>query len=234
MAVRELKATDGFTFNAYQARPTGDIKAGVVVIQEIFGVNRHIRAVCDSYAGAGYLAIAPQIFDRVERDVELGYTDQTEFDKGIRLAFKDLAIADALKDIQAAVDAAAEYGKVGVVGYCFGGLLTWLAACELRNVAAAAAYYGGGIASEAQRRARCPVMMHFGERDQHIPMSAVEAIRAAQPDVQVFAYDADHGFNCDERGSFDQTSAAIARERTLAFFDKQLEFDADATMIMTP
>ena len=233
MAQRQITAVDGFNCGAYEARPDGEIKGAVVVIQEIFGVNRHIRSVCDGYARAGYVALAPQIFDRVERNVELGYTDPTEFEKGIRLAFKDLAIADALKDIQAAIDVVSAHGKVGVVGYCFGGLLTWLAACELNKVAAASAYYGGGTATEAQRRAHCPVMMHFGERDQHIPLSDVDTIRKAQPEVQVFAYDADHGFNCDERGSFDATSAATARERTLAFFDKHLEFDADATVVMS-
>ena len=234
MAQRVLKAADGFSCGAYEARPSGHAKGGVVVIQEIFGVNHHIRAVCDGYAKAGYVAIAPQIFDRVERNVELGYTAQPDFDKGLRIAFQDLARADALADIQAAVDAASAHGKVGVVGYCFGGLLTWLSACELRNVAAACAYYGGGIAKELARTPRCPVMMHFGEHDKHIPMSDVDAIRKAHPDVQVFTYDADHGFNCDERGSYDATSAATARERTLTFFDKHLEFDADATMVLPP
>jgi len=232
MAQRELTAADGFICGAYVAEPSGEKRGGVVVIQEIFGVNHHVRAVCDGYAQDGYLAIAPQIFDRVERNVELGYTNPAEFDKGIRLAFQDLKLADTLKDLQAAIDAAAAAGKVGVVGYCFGGLLTWLAACELRQVAAASAYYGGGIAKEAERVPRCPVMMHFGERDAHIPMSDVETIRKAQPDVQIFVYDADHGFNCDERASYDATSAATARDRTLAFFDKHLRFDGDSTVVM--
>jgi carboxymethylenebutenolidase len=232
MAQRELAAADGFTFGAYVAEPSGDKRGGVVVIQEIFGVNRHIRAVCDGYAREGYLAIAPQIFDRVERNVELGYTQQADFDKGLKLAFQDLKLPDTLQDLQAAIDMAAKAGKVGVVGYCFGGLLTWLAACELQHVAAASAYYGGGIAKEAKRVPRCPVMMHFGERDAHIPMSDVETIRQAQPDVQVFVYDAEHGFNCDERASYDATSAATARDRTLAFFDKHLRFDGDATVVM--
>ena len=222
MAQRVLKAADGFSLGAYEARPDGHAKGGVVVIQEIFGVNRHIRRVADGYAQAGYVAIAPQIFDRVERNVELGYTAQPDFDKGLRIAFQDLARADALADIQAAVDAASAHGKVGVVGYCFGGLLTWLSACELRNVAAACAYYGGGIAKELARAPRCPVMMHFGEHDKHIPMSDVETVRKAHPEVQVFTYDADHGFNCDERGSWEPTSAKIARERTLELFRKAI------------
>lgn len=232
MAQQQLTAADGFQFGAYVATPAGEARGGVVVIQEIFGVNRHIRAVCDGYARDGYWAIAPQIFDRVERDVELGYTNQADFDKGLRIAFKDLQIEDALKDLQAAVNAAARHGKVGVVGYCFGGLLTWLAACELERVGAASAYYGGGIAKQAGRKARCPVMMHFGERDAHIPMSEVEAIRAAQPEVQVYVYDADHGFNCDERASYDALSAQTARERTLNLFERHLKFDGDSTVIM--
>jgi carboxymethylenebutenolidase len=231
MTQRKLTSTDGFTFGAYEALPTGKPKGGVVVIQEIFGVNAHIRSVVDGYAKAGYAAIAPQIFDRVEPNVELGYTNQTEFDKGIRLAFKDLKMPNTLLDVKAAVDAMTKHGKVGVVGYCFGGLLTWLAACEVKNVAAASAYYGGGTVAHAMKVAHCPVMMHFGERDTHIPMSEVETIRKSQPTVQIFVYDADHGFNCDVRASYDATSAATARERTLTFFSKHLGFDPDATVV---
>lgn len=222
MGQRTLTATDGFTFGAYEALPSGPPKGGVVVIQEIFGVNRHIRSVVDGYAAEGYAAIAPQIFDRAERNVELGYTDQDEFQKGIRLAFQDLVREQTLLDVQAAIDAVAAHGKVGVVGYCFGGLLTWLAACELTRVAAASAYYGGGIANEAGRTPRCPVIMHFGERDAHIPLKDVETIHKAQPGVEIFIYPADHGFNCDERSSFDAPSAKLAKERTLAHFAKHL------------
>ena len=222
MGQRQLTAGDGFTLGAYEALPQGVPKAGVVVIQEIFGVNMHIREIADGYAAAGYAAIAPQIFDRVERDVELGYTDQAEFDKGLKFAFEEMQMENTLKDLQAAVDAASDHGKVGVVGYCFGGLLTWLSACELSGVAAASSYYGGGVAGEASRAARCPVIMHFGEKDAHIPMSDVEKVRQAQPDIPIYVYDADHGFNCDHRESHDAPSAATAKERTLAFFGEHL------------
>lgn len=234
MGQRQLTAADGHTFDAYEALPSGTPKGGVVVIQEIFGVNKHIREVVDGYAADGYAAIAPAIFDRVEANVELGYTEQADFDKGLKLAFQDLRMEQTLQDLQAAIDAMAAHGGVGVVGYCFGGLLTWLSACELNNVAAASAYYGGGIAGEVGRSAKCPVMMHFGEKDAHIPMSEVETVRKGQPDVQVFVYDADHGFNCDHRASYDATSAATAKERTLAFFDKHLggDDDYDQTVIM--
>ena len=129
---------------------------------------------------------------------------------------------NTLADIQAAIEYAGRYGKVGVVGYCFGGLLTWLAACELDGVSAASAYYGGGVAGEAERTAKCPVIMHFGELDAHIPVTDVEKVKAAQPDVEVYVYNADHGFNCDHRASFDADSAALAKQRTLTHFAERL------------
>jgi carboxymethylenebutenolidase len=222
MGQRQITAADGFTFNTYEALPAGRPKGAVVVIQEIFGVNAHIRSVADGYAQDGYVALAPALFDRVERNVELGYTDPDEFQKGIRLAFQDLRLQDALQDLQATVNAGAAYGKVGVVGYCFGGLLTWLSACELNGVAAASSYYGGGIAKQLERQPKCPLIMHFGERDMHIPMSEVEALRKAHPGIPVHVYAADHGFNCNVRGSYDAASAALARQRTLELFSAHL------------
>lgn len=216
-----LTAADGFEFAAYTALPDGRPKAGLVVIQEIFGVNDHIREVADGYAGAGYAVVAPQIFDRVEPDLELGYTE-ADMGRGIELAFEELDMQNTLADLQSAVRHASQYGNAGVVGYCFGGLLTWLSACELDGVAAASCYYGGGIAGEAGRTPRCPTIMHFGELDAHIPMTDVDKVRAAQPDVPVYVYNADHGFNCDHRVSYDAPSAALARERTLAFFADNL------------
>lgn len=217
----QLRATDGFALGAYEASPDGSPKGAVVVIQEIFGVNSHIREVVDGYAAAGFYAVAPQIFDRVDRDIELGY-EQADMGRGIEIAFQKLDRSLALQDIQAAIDAASVHGKVGVVGYCFGGLLTWLAACELTGVAAASSYYGGGVAGEVNRTPKCPVIMHFGERDAHIPMTDVEKVKTAQPDVDVFVYPADHGFNCDHRASFDAKSAELARSRTLSFFEQHL------------
>ncbi len=213
----QLTSADGFDLGAYQAEPEGDAVGAVVVIQEIFGVNNHIREVVDGYAAAGYVAIAPQIFDRVEPDIEPGY-EEADMGRGIEIAFQSLDRAVALQDIQAAIDAASVYGKVGVVGYCFGGLLTWLSACELDGVSAASAYYGGGLAAEAGRTARCPVMMHFGELDAHIPLSDVEQVRDAQPAADVFVYAADHGFNCDHRASYNAEAAALAKSRTEEFF----------------
>lgn len=217
----QITADDGFTLGAYQASPAGAPKGAVVVIQEIFGVNSHIREVVDGYAADGYYAIAPQIFDRVERDIELGY-EEADMGAGIEIAFQKLDHAIALNDVQAAIDVASVHGKVGVVGYCFGGLLTWLAACELNGVSAASSYYGGGVADQANHTPKCPVIMHFGELDAHIPLSDVDKVRAAQPDVPIYVYPADHGFNCDHRASYDAEAAALAKERTLAFFAEQL------------
>lgn len=213
---RQLHAEDGFTLGAYEALPEGEPRGGIVIIQEIFGVNDHIRAVVDGYADEGYAVIAPQIFDRAQRDIELGY-EQEDMGKGMQLAFSDTDRAKTLSDIQAAVEEIGKWGKVAVIGYCYGGLLTWLSACNLRSVACAVSFYGGGIAGEKEQTARCPVMMHFGELDAMIPMSDVESVKAAQPDAQVFTYDADHGFNCDHRASYNEDAAKLAKQRTLEF-----------------
>ena len=216
-----LTADDGFEFGAYMAEPDGAAKGAVVVIQEIFGVNNPIREVVDGYAADGYVAIAPQIFDRIEPGIELGY-EADDMQQGIELAFQKLEMPRTLGDLQTAINAASEHGKVGVVGYCFGGLLTWLSACNLQGVSAASSYYGGGVAGQVDQTAQCPVMMHFGELDAHIPMTDVEKVKSAQPDVDVFVYNADHGFNCNHRGSYDAAAAATAKERTLEFFGKHL------------
>jgi carboxymethylenebutenolidase len=220
-----LTATDGHTFPAYVAEPAGRARGAVVVLQEIFGVNRHIREVADGYAAAGYLAVAPSTFHRVKAGVELGY-EAADMQAGIALkaAVEALPAPGVLADIQAAVNHAAQAsgGKVGVVGYCWGGLLAWRTACLVEGVAASAPYYGGGVTSEgeAARTPRCPVLAHFGERDHWIPMDSVRAFEAGQATngVQVYVYAADHGFNCDHRGSYDAEAARLARERTLAFF----------------
>jgi len=217
----QLRAQDGFTVGAWRAAAAGARRGGLVVVQEIFGVNQHIREVCEGFAQAGYLAVAPQIFDRVERDLELGYEGE-DIQRGADIAMNQLDHERMLADVQAAVEAAAAAGRVGVVGYCFGGLVAWLTACNLRGVDAACCYYGGGIARYLQLTPSCPVMMHFGERDAHIPMEQVEQIRAAHPEAEIHTYDADHGFNCDHRGSYDPESAALARERTLEFFGRHL------------
>ena len=219
----ELKAADGHTFAAYVAQPASKAKGAVVVLQEIFGVNAHIQEVADGYAQAGYVAVAPATFDRQQRGVNLGYKPE-DMSAGFALktAIEALPAPGVIADIQAAVDHAASVsgGKVGVVGYCWGGLLTWRAACLVKGVAAAAPYYGGGVttAAEMARQPHCPVQAHFGAKDHWIPLDTVEAFRQAHPQVEVHVYDADHGFNCDQRGSWDAPAAKLARERTLALF----------------
>jgi len=218
----ELKAADGHAFPAYVAQPAGTPKGGIVVLQEIFGVNSHIRSVADGYAAAGYFVVAPSTFSRIGKaSVELGYTEADMKEGfGYKMAVDGMAEPAVLADIQAAIDHAAQAGKVGIVGYCWGGLLTWRAACTLNGLAAAAPYYGGGMTADADatRQPRVPVLAHFGDQDHWIPLDTVEAFRKAQPGVTVQVYAANHGFNCDQRGSYDAAAAKLARERTLAFF----------------
>jgi carboxymethylenebutenolidase len=215
-----LTAKDGATIGAYRSAPADEPKGGMVVLQEIFGVNHHIRAVADRYAAAGYLAIAPALFDRVEPGVELGY-GEADRPRAMDIRGKT-KLEETLADIEAAVALAAAGGSVGVVGYCWGGTLAWAAATRLSGISAAVGYYGGGIAGMLNEQPRAPVMLHFGERDKHIPLSDVEKIRAAHPEIPVFVYPADHGFNCDERESYDAASAREAQARTFAFFADNL------------
>ena len=216
-----IKMQDGFELSAYRSMPSAQSKGVVVVIQEIFGVNAHIREVADGYAAQGYSAIAPALFDRIERDTELGYAE-ADMGKGVELAFQGLEMAQTMKDLQSVVDYGAAQGAVGVVGFCFGGLLTYLSACQLKGVAAASSYYGGGIAGVLDHQPKCPLIMHFGELDAHIPMTDVDKIKEANPRIPVHVYDADHGFNCDHRASYSEQAAELALQRTLAHFDQHL------------
>jgi carboxymethylenebutenolidase len=221
----DLTAKDGFTFPAYVAQPAGRPKGAVVVVQEIFGVNSHIRSVADGYAADGNLAIAPATFHRVKQGVELGY-GEADMKAGIDLkaAVEALPAPGVLQDLQAAVDDAAKAGKVGIVGYCWGGLLVWRAAEQVTGLSAAVPYYGGGSTTPAEiaRQPKVPVLAHFAKKDHYITLDTVEAFEKAHPEVAVHLYDADHGFNCDQRGSYHAASAKLAREHTLAFFAKHL------------
>ena len=220
-----LTAADGFKSSAYVAEPSGTPKGAVVVLQEIFGVNSHIRGVADGYAAAGYLAVAPSTFDRVERDIQLGYTAD-DMTAGMRLksGVEALPTPGVLQDIQAAVDYAAKAGKVGIVGYCWGGLLVWRSAEQVRGLSAAVAYYGGGmtVGSEPSRHPAVPTMAHFGDQDAHISVESVKALEHAHPEVEVHLYAANHGFNCDQRGSWNAGAAATALERSLYHFGKHV------------
>lgn len=221
----DIRSSDGFSLPAYVAHPIGPARGGVVVLQEIFGVNAHIRATADAYAAQGYLAVAPATFHRVRADVELGYTpDDIAQGVALKAAVEGLPTPGVLPDIQAAITYAAQAGKVGIVGFCWGGLLAWRAACLLPGLGAAVPYYGGGMttATEVARQPLCPVLCHFGELDHAIPVETARAFALAHPEVAVHLYPAQHGFNCDHRGAFDPVAASLARERTLAFLTQQI------------
>lgn len=211
---RQLRAEDGFAFGVYESLPNGKPRGSCIVIQEIFGVNSHIRAVTDRFAQEGYASLAPQIFDRAERDVELGYSDE-DLEAGFRLAFQETDRAETLQVLQAVIEEAGKYGKTAAVGFCYGGFLAWLCACQLAGLHAAVSYYGAGVARELEHPPKCPVMMHFGDLDSMIPSTDVDRIAAAYPDIAVYRYSADHGFNCDQRASYDEAAASLAWLRTL-------------------
>ena len=190
-----------------------------MVVQEIFGVNRHIRAVTEGFARDGYLAVAPALFDRRERGLALGY-EAEDVARGRELKGA-ISWEAAAQDTAAAIAAVEQAGKVGVVGYCWGGSIAWLAACRL-PVAAAVGYYGGQVRELSGETPRCPVMLHFGEQDTAIPLEDVEAVRSRHPEVPIHLYPAGHGFNCDLRGSYHAESAALARARSLTFLAEHL------------
>jgi len=212
-----LKAADGHRFDAYRATPAGRPLGAIVVVQEIFGVNGHIQAVTRRFAEEGFLAIAPALFDRTQRRADIPYSDVAA-----GRALRDgLKTEQTLLDLKAAIDAVGTAGRVGVVGYCWGGTMTYLAACHL-PIAAGVCYYGGGMTRHLDRTPKCPVMFHFGERDTIIPAADVEQIKKAYPLGHYYVYPADHGFNCTERPSFDPSSAALALQRTLDFLHRHV------------
>jgi carboxymethylenebutenolidase len=216
-----LTASDQFELGAYRTTPNGTPKGAVVVIQEIFGVNHHIRTVCDRFAEQGYVAVAPAIFDRIERNFQSSYSPEE-----VAIARKFVANPDwaaMLRDTQAAIESVKNVGPVGIIGFCLGGSVAYAAATKLTGLSAAIGYYGGAIVRFADDRPTVPTQLHFGEQDHGIPLADVETIRAKRPEVEVFVYDgAQHGFGCDERASYDKASAALAKQRSLAFFARHL------------
>ena len=213
----ELTTSDGHTLGAYKATPGGNPKGGVVVIQEIFGVNQHIKNVTDEFAKNGFVAVAPALFDRTEKGLELGY-GQDDFQKGkeTRGSLNDEGIQN---DVQAAIDEAAKAGKVGIVGYCFGGYVSWLAACKCNGLSAASTFYGGGIHAKREDTPKVPVILNFGDNDGGIPLSQVHDIKESNPEIPCYVYDeAGHGFCCDDRESYNQGACERAHKRTLDHF----------------
>lgn len=212
-----LKARDGHELDAYLAEPNGSARAGLVVVQEIFGVTGHIERVADRYAAEGYRAIAPAMFDRIKRGITLPYTD---IEQG-RAYMQQLKWPDTLADVEAAADAVRGAGTVAIVGYCWGGTVAHVAASEL-ELDAAISYYGGGVARMLDKTPRCPIVYHFGDRDGAIPMADVQKIVAAYPNAKVHVYKgAGHGFNCDERASYSEADARVAFNRSIEFLREQ-------------
>jgi carboxymethylenebutenolidase len=217
-----LTAADSHKLGAYRADPAGKPKGGIVVIQEIFGVNQHIRAVCDRFAQDGYVAVAPALFDRTQRDYQSGYTPP-EIEKS--RAFVAKPDWDAmLRDTDAAIKEIKSAGPAAIIGFCMGGTIAFLSATRLAGLKCAIAYYGGRIVAFADEKPKCPVQMHFGEKDQSIPMTDVETIKQKRPECEIYVYpDAGHGFHCDERGSFHVPSRDLAWQRTTAFLNKHMK-----------
>ena len=217
--ILEITAKDNHQFSAYISQPSGKPKAGIIIIQEIFGVNTHIKEVTDLYASVGYLSIAPSLFDRIEKNVNLNY-DETGVTKGRNL--KELCDKNALKDIEASISVVSSAGKVGVIGYCWGGSLSWRIGCKSSNLSASVCYYGGDIPKLKYLRPKCNVLTHFGEIDKGIPIKDVKIFEKERPEVLSYTYPADHGFNCDYRSQFNKKCADIAHDRTLKFLERNL------------
>ena len=215
----EVTAKDNHQFSAYISQPFGKPKAGIVIIQEIFGVNTHIKEVTDLYASKGYLCIAPSLFDRIEKNVTLNY-DENGVSKGRNL--KELCDEDALKDLEASISIVSSAGKVGVVGYCWGGSLSWRIGCESSNISASVCYYGGDVPKLRDLKPKCNILTHFGELDKGIPMKDVKIFEEKRSEVLTYTYPADHGFNCNHRRQFDEASAKVALDRTLKFLERNL------------
>ncbi|MEK9671167.1 MAG: dienelactone hydrolase family protein [Rhodospirillaceae bacterium] len=217
----KLTAEDGFELGAYRADPAGKARGGIVVIQEIFGVNEHIRDLCDRFADLGYLSVAPAVYDRFEPNFQCGYTpDEIAVGRGLKDK-GNAAFDNVIMDVEAARKVAAEAGRVGITGFCWGGVVTWASACRL-HFQAAACYYGGGILPYVKEQPNCPTILHFGEHDKGIPLADVDQIAEAHPECPVYIYDADHGFHCDMRGSFKPHAAQVASVRTFLLFDEHV------------
>jgi carboxymethylenebutenolidase len=214
-----LTASDGHKLGAYRSDPAGTPKKGVVVIQEIFGVNHHIRTVCDRLASAGYAAVAPALFDRIEPGFESGYSPE-EIQAAMRFVQKP-DFGGYLRDTAAAMGELKPAGPVSIMGFCLGGSVSFASACDLDGLVSAVCYYGGHIVKIADKKPKIPVMMHFGALDKHIPLSDVETIRQKRPECEVYVYEgADHGFNCDERASYNKGAAGLAWQRSLDWIGK--------------
>lgn len=215
--MEKMKMSDGAEIGIYRVAPKGARKGGLVLIQEIFGVTEHIMEVCDSYANEGYEVLGPALYDREAPNFQASYSPE-DIQKAIKIARGDHPFELSVKDTQVCIDALKSKGPVFITGYCYGGTVTWAAACQCTGLAAASGYYGGNIAQMNDQKPKCPTIFHFGRNDHGIPMEAVDKIKAAHPDVKVYVYEAGHGFNSDRRTDYHEESAKLARQRTLELF----------------
>lgn len=215
-----LTAADDHVFDTYRAVPTVVSKGGVAILQEAFGVNKHIQTVCDEYAAQGFVAMAPAIYDRQQRNAVFGY-DEASMEQARRLR-RGLDYGQVLLDLDAVLKALRPEGRVGVVGYCVGGSAAWLAACRLK-IDAASCYYPSDLRTQYREQPKCPIIMHFADKDRFVPQDVVAAFHQTHPDVPAFLYQGDHGFNCSDRvHNYNAEIARLAFERTIALFTKHL------------
>lgn len=214
-----MRMSDGATIRVYRALPQGERRGGLVVIQEIFGVNAHIRSVAEAFAAEGYEVLAPALFDREAPGFESGYAPD-DIQKAIVIARQQHPFELSVADAQSCIDALKDKGKVFITGYCYGGSVTWAAACRCTGLAAASSYYGSQVPAMAGENPKCPTILHFGKNDHGIPLDGVQKVIEAHPEVPVYLYDAGHGFNCDLRPDYNPEAAKLARQRTLELFRK--------------
>ena len=212
-----MKMADGAEIGVYHVEPQGERRGGLVLIQEIFGVTDHIRECCDSYAAEGYEVLGPALYDREAPGLEASYSPE-DIQKCIKIARELHPLDLSLADTQTCIDALKNKGPVFITGYCYGGSISWLAACRLTGLAAASGFYGSLVPATASEQPKCPVILHFGEHDHGIPMEGVEKVKAAHPEVPVYVYDAGHGFNSDRRADYNDAAAKLAKQRTLQLF----------------
>jgi carboxymethylenebutenolidase len=213
----KMKMSDGAEIGVYHVEPVGKRRGGLVLIQEIFGLTEHIKECCDRFAAEGYEVLGPAVYDREAPGFEASYSPE-DIQKAIKIARGEHPFDLSIKDSQTCIDALKTKGKVFITGYCYGGSVTWAAACKCDGLAAASGYYGGNIANMVDWQPKCPTILHFGEHDHGIPMEAVNKIKAAHPKVKVYVYNAGHGFNSDRRTDYNAEAAKLARERTLELF----------------
>jgi carboxymethylenebutenolidase len=213
----QMKMNDGAEMGVYHVEPKGARRGGLVLIQEIFGVTDHIKECCDSFADEGYEVLGPSLYDREAPGFAVSYSPE-DIQKAIKIARGEHPFEQSIADACTCIDAMKSKGPVFITGYCYGGSVTWAAACKCDGLAAASGYYGGNIPQMAEWQPKCPTILHFGKHDHGIPMEQVERVQKLHPDVPVYVYDAGHGFNSDRRTDYNPDAASLARQRTLELF----------------